>query len=321
MHLVIALPALNEEKTIEKVLHSIPIELKGISKITKVVVNDGSTDRTVELSKKAGAHVITHKQNMGVGAAFHSAVNFTLETGADILLTMDADGQFNSADIPTLIAPILAEKSDLVTASRFKDPEFYPTMTKVKFWGNQRIAALVSLLIGKKYYDVACGFRAYSREALLNLNLFGKFTYTQETFLDLAFKGLTIIEIPVKIRGIREFGKSRVASNVFKYAINTLKIMLRTFRDYSPLRLFGSMSLVLFIIGSIFASFLAIHYLQTGKFSPHIWSGFVAGFTYSLSAGTGVMALLADMIGRLRRNQERLLYYEKKRQFYGQKNA
>jgi len=181
----------------------------------------------------------------------------------------------------------------------------------VKFYGNRCMSALISFLVGKKFYDVSCGFRAYNRDVLLQMNLFGQFTYTQETFMDLSFKGMEIQEVPVRIRGTREFGKSKVASNLFDYAIQTSKIILRSFRDYKPMILFGCIALGFLLLGLILTGFLAVHYARTGTFTPHKWAGFTAGLLFGLGSITLVTGLLADMLGRVRRNQERILYMMK----------
>jgi len=119
VNLIISIPALNEERTIVRVIDSLPKKIDGVSNIIVQVIDDGSTDRTAELAKKAGAHVFSHGQNRGVGAAFHSAVDQALEQGVDILVTIDADGQFDSDDISRLVEPILKNKADFVTANRF----------------------------------------------------------------------------------------------------------------------------------------------------------------------------------------------------------
>ena len=128
----------------------------------------------------------------------------------------------------------------MATASRFLKRDLIPAMPAVKLWGNRGVACIVWLLTGKQFRDVSCGFRVFSREALLRMNLFSSFTYTQESFLDLIFKDLTILEIPIKVRGTREFGTSRVASSIPRYALRSLKIMLRAFISYRPFRLFFS---------------------------------------------------------------------------------
>lgn len=310
--LLVMIPALNEECTIGNVIGRIPQDIAGVQDVEVLVIDDGSTDQTAPLARKAGAHVISHGGNRGVGAAFHTGVAYALDSGAYILVNMDGDGQFSPEDIPKLVAPVLAGEADMVTASRFMQKEYWPEMSRVKFWGNRFMASLVSRLIGRRYYDVACGFRAYSREAVMQLNLFGQFTYTQETFLDLSFKGLAIQEVPVRIRGTREFGKSRVASNLFRYGIQTSKIIFRSFRDFKPMMLFGWMAFALFALSAVLSLFLLIHYVTTGAFSPHKWAGILSGLCMGISLALFVTGLVADMLGRIRQNQEKILYVMKK---------
>ena len=316
MHLVIIIPCLNEEKTISNVINAIPENFDGVSKRSVIVVDDGSIDKTSQLAEDAGAMVVRHPYNQGVGAAFQTGIEASLKLRADIIVNMDGDGQFNPADIAALIKPIISREADFVSASRFMDPLLVPEMPEIKKWGNKRIAHLVSFLVRKKFYDVSCGFRAYSKDAALRLNLFGKFTYTQETFLDLAFKGLKIIEIPVKVRGVREFGKSRVASNLFNYALNTSRIILRTFRDCRPMQFFSIITLVMMIIAFALGAFFLGHYIVAGKFYPHKWAGFCSGFFVFIGLAFFITGLVADMLARIRQTGERILYYQKKRTFY-----
>lgn len=312
MKLVIQMPALNEEATIEKVISKIPKEFVGIDQVEVLVVNDGSTDKTAELALSSGSEVVSHEHNKGVGAAFQTGIAKSLEMGADIIVNMDSDGQFNPEDIPSLLAPILSGKAHMVTATRFKDPKMIPQMPKVKIWGNKRVAGMVRFLTNQKFTDVSCGFRAFSKEAALKMNLFGTFTYTQETFLDLAFKNLKIVEVPVPVRGVREFGKSRVASNLFRYAFRSSQIMLRAFIDYNPFCFFASISIIFFAVSLGLLGFLLMHYISTGSFSPHIWAGFVGGSFAFMGILTVVIGFLSDMMARLRRNQEDILFHLKK---------
>jgi glycosyltransferase involved in cell wall biosynthesis len=312
-HLVVIIPCFNEEKTIGKVISSIPKTIPGIDTIDILVIDDGSTDNSVSEARKYGANVVAHTQNMGVGAAFQTGIAKALAMGADVVVNMDGDGQFDANDIPKLLEPILDGIADFVTASRFKDTRLVPAMPWIKKWGNRRMSGLISMLAGQKFYDVSCGFRAYSNETLLHLNLLGKFTYTQETFLDLAFKGLKIVEVPLKVRGEREHGKSKVASNVLKYAFSSAKIIFRTLRDYKPMRFFGTIAALLFSASVCLGAFFFLHYIQTGKFTGHLWAGFSSGFLLLFSFLFLVTGLLADMFDRIRITQERILYLEKKR--------
>ena len=320
MKLVVIIPCLNEERTIADVIAAIPPERDMVDEIETIVVDDGSIDGTAECARSAGARVVSHPVNMGVGAAFQTGITCALRAGADVVVNMDGDGQFNPADIPQLLAPILKDEADFVTASRFLDPELEPDMPRVKKWGNHRIAQLVSVLVGQRFRDVSCGYRAYSREAAMRLTLFGSFTYTQETFLDLAFKGMRIKEIPVRVRGVREFGQSRVASNLWRYALNTSKIIFRTFRDYRPMTFFSAVAALFFFVAMAHGLFFVGHYLATGVFWPHKWAGMVAAFFAAMAVIALVTGLLADMLDRIRRNQEELLYLARCRS-YGNRDA
>ena len=308
MKLIVIIPAYNEEKTIGTVIKSIPNKINGITKLEIIVVDDGGKDRTPEIARKSGALVVSHSTNKGVGAAFQTGIDKAIELKADIILNMDADGQFNPLDIPKLIQPIIAGTADMVTASRFKDKNLVPIMPLHKKIGNRLFSNLTSFLVGQKFYDTQCGFRAYSKKAALNLNLFGKFTYTQEAFIDLASKDIKIVEIPLKIRGVREFGKSKVANNVFKYGFRALDIMIKTVRDYKPLEFFGGIGFSVFSIGFVFGLFVFAHWLRTGATSPYTSMIPIGAVFLILGFLMMFLALIADMNSRIRRNQERILY-------------
>jgi glycosyltransferase involved in cell wall biosynthesis len=308
---MVALPCLNEEQTVERVIAGVPSNIPGIRRVEIVVIDDGSTDETGRLAARAGAYVVTHARNHGLGASFREAVDLALSRGVDILVNIDGDGQFDAANIPTLIAPIVESGADMVTASRFMAGQKPPEMPAVKRWGNRRVSNIVELLTGARYMDVSCGFRAFSAEALQRLNLFGNFTYTQETFIELIFKRMNIVEVPVDIRGTREFGSSRIASNLPLYALRSLQIMLRAFISFRPLAFFATLAALFATPGLGLLFFLGTHYLQTGKFSPHIWAGFVGGSFTFLALSTIVTGLVADMLMRIRLNQESSLYLQK----------
>ena len=311
LSLLVVIPCLNEEKTVGRVVAAVPRQITGIGQIEVLVIDDGSTDSTAELAREAGAEVVCHSANLGLGSTFREAVGIALSRGADVMVHIDGDGQFDPVDIPRLVNPVVTRQAHMVTASRFLNPKLVPDMPAVKRWGNGGVAWIVWLLTGRRFRDVSCGFRAFSKEALLRMNLFGSFTYTQETFLDLIFKNLKVLEVPVKVRGTREFGSSRVASSIPRYAARSLQIMLRAFISYRPFSLFLSISCVFLAVGLAFLAFLGLHYLETGAFSPHIWSGFIGGSFIFLGISTLITGLIGDMLVRVRMNQEHMLYYLK----------
>lgn len=310
--LTVTIPALNESKTIGSVIDAIPKNIPGIDTISVIVVDDGSTDDTKNIASSRGANVVSHRFPQGVGSAFHTGLYNALKQGADIIVNVDADGQFNPQDIPKLITLIQEGRADFVTATRFAKPEFMPSMPAIKVWGNKWVTRMVNGITGKNFTDVSCGFRAYSRETALRLTMFGKFTYTQETLIDAAFKGLHIVEIPLQIRGERQHGQSRVASNLWRYATKSASIMFRAARDYKPFYFFGVPGLILALFGIATGLFLVWHYLTTGQTYPY----------RSLVPGSGIlliigfllffMSMLADMQHRNRLVLEKILYLTRK---------
>lgn len=309
--LLVIIPAFNEEDKIAEVINKIPRNIPGIDKIETLVVNDGSTDNTSDIAKSMGIGVIDNYKNMGVGYSFGRGLNYAVENGFDMMVNIDGDGQFDPAEILKLLKPILDESAEFVTASRFIDRKPILNMPLAKLWGNRLMSILISRLVGKRYQDVSCGFRAYSKKALLSLNLQGRFTYTQETFIDLSFKELNIREVPINVKYFPS-RRSKVASNLFMYAINTLKIILGTYRDYRPLAFFSVISLIFLIIGTAFESILLWTYFSRGTFSPNIWSGFVGAAFFFLSVIFFIVGLSADILNRIRINQESILFLLKK---------
>ncbi len=306
--LVVQMPALNEGASIEGVLTRIPKTLPGILKIECLVIDDGSSDDTAALARTHGAIVVSHAKPRGVGAAFRTGIQRSLELGADIVVTIDADGQFNPEDIAALVAPILADETDFVTASRFSDPSMAPVMPRTKRWGNDVLARWISRLTGQDFRDVSCGFRAYSKNAFMRLNLLGDFTYTHEVFLSLAFAGLRIREIPVVVRGVREHGQSRVAANVFGYAWRAASIVLRTYRDYQPLKFFGALAAILAGISAVVLGLVGGHWLLTGAITPYKAFAFIGGTFLGAALLVYLVGLLAEMQVRIRTGLEDVLF-------------
>jgi len=318
---VVTIPAFNEAATVGQVIESIPKDIPGVKNIDVVVVNDGSTDQTATVAAKAGAKVVSFSHNRGLGAAFGQGLQTALGLGADIIVNIDADGQFNSQDIPKLLAPVIEGKAEMVTASRFADPALVPKMPWIKKWGNRKAANLLNKLAQLNLNDVSCGFRAYSRDAALRATLLGRHTYTHEVILDLAFRGLRILEVPVKVVGVRKVGGSRVAGNIWKYGWNSLLIILRAYRDYRPLHVFGGISLVFLVLALGCGGFVLWHFIKTGSFSPYIFVAFLGAGLGFVSLICYITALLAGMIGRLRILQDEQLFFLRKQEYRSAQDA
>lgn len=324
MKLLVFIFANNEEKTIKQVLDTIPKKIPGITEIVKLVIDDGSTDNTASISRKAGATVISNGAMKRLSYSFQVAVDWALEIGVDIAVNIDADLQMSPLDIPKFVEPIVQGRADFVAADRFTDPETGKfrrpeNMPFNKYFGNLIGAVIVSRLSGQKFNDVTCGFRAYNRKALLNVNINTKDTYTQESFQILATKKLNIVHIPVVVKYFKG-RKSRMVPNVLKYTSKSALNILRAFRDYAPLRFFSILGSTFFIPGLLAMLFTGIHWLNTGTFTPYKFLGILGIYAASLGVLTYLFGVVADMLDRVIHNQEKILYYVKSERFSKKKN-
>lgn len=306
MKIVALVPAYNEEETVGDIVKKVQTHVN-----TVIVINDGSTDKTEEVALRAGAEVVSHDVNKGVGAAIRTGIEKGLKRGADVLVSIDADGQFDPDDIPRLVEPVVSGEADFVTGSRFLLYEYKPEIPRVKKIGNTLFTKMVSAITKSHFTDTQCGFRALSREAALRINLFGDFTYTQETFLDLVSKKMRIREVPVKVKYYKK-RKSRVVRNPFSYGMNALLIMIRTVIDLYPLKFFGSLGSLIFGSGFFMGLSLFIRWVYTGKVSPYTSMVTLSGVLLIVGFLCIILALIADMLGRQKRIQEDLLYYAKR---------
>lgn len=304
------MPALNEEETISKVLKSIPEKVSGFFEVIKLVVNDGSTDETEKKALSVNAVVLNHKHNKGVGAAFQTALEYALKIKADVLVSMDADGQFDINQIEEMILPIINNEADFCIGNRFYKNRPLK-MPLIKYWGNKQVNKIVSFACKTKIEDASCGFRAYSKESLLNLNLQGNFTYTHETILDLINKGFRVNQIPVKVIYFED-RVSRVANNLFNYTLKTSKIILKCLKDYTPFYFFMSIASLVFLLAFILGGFVFFHWFNNGSISPYKSVGIISLALCGMALLIVVLALVADMLGRIRQNQEKILYFLKK---------
>ncbi|MCB9790328.1 glycosyltransferase family 2 protein [Candidatus Nomurabacteria bacterium] len=311
MKLVIFVIALNEEKTLGKVLDLMPKSIKGVDQIEKLVVSDGSQDKTVEIAREHGARVIEGHAQKRLAYRFQQAVEECLKMGADIAVNIDADLQFNPADIPTLVDPILNHGYNFVAADRFTDPETGlkrkpENMPGGKYYANLLGAWIVGKLSGYKFNDVTCGFRAYDRKALLSLNINSKYTYTQESFQVLAVKKLNMTSMPVLVKYFPG-RKSRVVTNFFQFLFGSAINIMRAFRDQAPLTFFLGLGAFPLLSGLLMIVGLGIYYLITRSFSPYKFVGFGGIYLFSLGLFLWGLGLMADMLDRSNTNQEKII--------------
>lgn len=314
MRLIVNIPALNEEENIGSTIKRIPRKFDGVDEVLVQVVNDGSTDRTVEVSRAAGADfVYSHETNRGVGKTFRTAVEHALQNDADLFVNIDADGQFDPQDIEKLIRPILSGRSDLVSADRFSDHKA-ENIPWIKDALNRFAAGIIGRFMNKRIPDLTCGFRAYNRETLLRLNLPGDFTYTQEVIIDAIGKHLKVDFVPVTVTYFSE-RKSRVVKSVFRYVNLSFRIILKAVRDVRPMKFFGIPGLILIALAlGVFAWFLSF-YFQEFKISPYRNYLLFSAVSFVIGLQFFVFALMADMIKSNRKLTEDMMYMFKKEKY------
>jgi len=314
MNLVVNLPAYNEAEKIGETIKRIPRQIAGIDEVFVQVVDDGSRDKTAEMARSAGANFVhSHRVNRGIGVTFRTSVEKALRNGADIMVNIDADGQFDPTDISKLLQPILDGEVDMVTADRFTEK----TAVNIPWVKNvlNRVAAwVIGKFMNTQISDLTCGFRAYSREALLRLNLPGDFTYTQEVIIDLLGKNLKIKWIPIEVKYFPE-RKSRVVRSVYRYVNNSFKIILKAIRDVRPMKFFGVPGLVLILASLISFAYFLYLYFQEFKITPFRNYIIFAIVLFLVGLQFLVFALIADMIKSNRKLTEDQMYLFKKEKY------
>lgn len=307
MRLIVNLPGYNEEAKIAETIRRVPRTFRGIDEVLVQVVDDGSTDRTVEEAHKGGANIVlSHDGNRGLGVMFRTARESALQNGADILVNIDADGQFDPQDIQKIIDPILAHTADMVIADRFSES----TAENIPFLKDRlnRLGAwMVGRALGKPVVDLTCGFRGHNRETLLRLNDPSGFTYTQETIIDAIGKNLKLIWVPVKVTYFED-RKSRVVKTVWKYVNNSARIIIKAFRDIRPMKFFATPGIILIFIAAIlFIIFLSL-YFPDMKVAPYRNYLFSSAVLFLIGLQLVIFGLIADMVKGARILNEEILY-------------
>lgn len=300
MKVMVSIPAYNEEDTIAEVI-------SGVAKILPtahiVVIDDGSTDRTGDIAKAAGAHVVRFKQNRGLGVAFKAGLDIATE--ADVLVNIDADGQYDPTEIPQLIEPIKQGEADVVLGSRFKGK--IEEMSVQKRIGNIIATKVTRFLSGYPVSDAQTGFRAFSREAILRLNVFSDYTYVQETIMQATSMKLRIMEVPCTFRK-RSKGRSRLIGSLFQYAKNAFAIVLRTYLRYKPLKVFLYIGGFMVTIGVLAGMRVLVHFVQSGQVTPYYPTTILTAVLLIMGFQVIMLGAIADLIDSNRRIEEEILY-------------
>ena len=316
MKLIVFSVCKDEAATIGEVLDRIPNKIKHVSKIEKLVISDGSKDDTVKIARKKGAKVIEGFKQKRLAYRFEQAMEYVLTNDADVAVNIDGDLQFKPEDIPRLLAPIISGKADFVVADRFTDLvsglKRKPTNMPVnKYWANRVGSFIVGMLSGEKFRDVTCGFRAYNRKAMYALNINTEYTYTQESFQVLALKKLDIVAVPVNVKYYKN-RKSRVVTNFSHFLLNSAINIMRGFRDFAPLKFFFWLGGIPVFTGFLMITFVLINWINTSSFSPYKFLGFTGLYMFSLGVIIWVVGLVADMLNRVLKNQEKIISNQKK---------
>lgn len=315
LKLLVYSPALNEAATIGDVLDAIPSSIAGINEIEKVVIDDGSTDDTVFIARSHGARVVRHPRNLGTGKAFISGVNAALASGADIVVGIDSDGQFDPANINDLVEPIVTGAADVVLCTRFGDRKLLGAMPWTKRLGNRILTEFISFVAGQRFSDVSCGFRAFTRDAAVRVDIHSDFEYIHECLLNWRRNGLRIVEVSLPVLAERPVGKSRIMSSIVRYAWQSGPVLLRAVRDYSPFKFFGLLCLLAFVPSTLIGLGVFLHWCATGETRPFTSLITVSVGGVLLSFLLGAVALVADLIARLKFQVEELLYASRQRRY------
>ena len=303
MKLCVQIPAYNEEQTLPQTLAEIPRQIDGVDEVEILVIDDGSTDRTAEVASEHGAsHVVRHRRNQGLASAFRSGLDACLKRGADVIVNTDADNQYSGADIPALIAPILAGEADIVVGDRRTDQVEYFSPLK-KFL--QRFgSAVVRRLSRVEIPDAVSGFRALSREAALKINILSTFSYTLEMLIQSGHKRMAVTSVPVHVNPMTR--RSRLYSSVFGFIKRSLATLVRSYAMYQPLKIFVFIGLLLMLVGAVPIVRFLYYFGQDGG-AGHIQSLVIGGVLTTMGFIAFLVGLVADLIAFNRQLMEILL--------------
>ncbi|MEL6136479.1 MAG: glycosyltransferase family 2 protein [Cyanobacteria bacterium J06628_6] len=295
MKLIIQIPCYNEEGTLGIALSELPRQLPGIDTVEWLIVNDGSLDRTVDVAREWGVdHIVSFDHNQGLAKGFMAGLEACLKAGADIIVNTDADNQYCAADIPKLIEPILDGRAEIVVGARpiLQIKHFSPVkklLQKLGSWA-VRVASNTSVA------DAPSGFRAMSRNAAMQLNVFNEYTYTLETIIQAGQKGMAIASVPIRTNGYLR--PSRLVKSIFAYVQRSLFTILRIFVTYRPLSFFTILGTIPFTLGVL----LGIRWLwlyfaffeQTGR--SHIPSLILTAILLLMGFQLWIFGIVADVM-------------------------
>lgn len=302
MRVIIQIPCHNEAETLPAVLHEIPRSIPGVDSIETLVIDDGSTDATMQIARECGAdHIVRHTRNRGLAAAFQDGIDACLKLGADIIVNTDGDNQYPQADIPRLIEPILRGEADMVIGDRQTHmlKHFSPQKKLLQAAGSW----VMRQASATEVPDAPSGFRAMSRDAALRLFVTSKYSYTLETLIQAGMKRLSIAYIPIEARPTRP---SRLFKSNWGYVRRSAATIVRIYSMYEPLKVFFTIGSLVFLMG-LLLGIRYMYYYFTGFGMGHVQSLILAAVLLLVGFQIFVIGLVADLISINRRLQEETL--------------
>lgn len=308
MKLIIQIPCYNEAETLEIALNHLPKHIEGIDKIEYLIINDGSKDNTVEVAKNWGVnHIVNFKTNKGLAKGFMAGIDEALRQGADIIVNTDADDQYCGEDIEKLVRPILEGKSDIVIGERpIDDTEhFSPLKKKLQHLGSWVVRKASNTDIP----DAPSGFRAYSRDAAMKMNVINEYTYTLETIVQAGRNKISITSVPIRTNA--ELRPSRLFNSMFGYIKKSMLTILRAYLMYRPLMVFTVLSLIPILVGIL----IGVRYLVNlfaGAGTGNVQSLILCAMLIIIGVQTFVMGMLADVISANRKILQDIQYTTRK---------
>lgn len=310
MKVIIQIPCFNEEQTLPAVWHDLPTEIPGVDQIEVLIIDDGSTDKTVEVAQTLGVHhIVRHPRNRGLAAAFTTGLNEALRLGADIIVNTDGDNQYPQQDIPRLVQPLLESTHDVAIGDRRVGSitHFSPLKKFLQKVGSN----VVQRASATEVADAPCGFRAYSREAAMRINMVTDFSYTLETIIQAGHKRLSVANVAITTNVTNR--KSRLFKSISQYVRRSAGAIVRSYTMYKPFKVFMTIGTIIFLIGTI--PYFRILYLMV--FSGQLISGHLQSLLLGavfIILGFLIMALgvLADLLAINRRLLEDVTYRVKK---------
>ncbi len=292
MKLIVQIPCFNEESSLAQTITDIPREIKGIDEVEVLVIDDGSTDRTVETAYQCGAdHVIRHRRNRGLACAFRTGIDAALRLGADIIVNTDGDNQYSGSEIPKLIAPLLSERADIVIGDR--QPWNVLHFSRRKKILQAAGSLFVRMLSGTDVPDAVSGFRAFTRDAAIRLNVISAFSYTIETIIQAGKNRAAIASVAISTNSTTR--ESRLFRSIPEFVGRSVVTLIRSYAMYRPLHVFFWLSMIPSLLGvGAIARFLYFYALGTA--TGHIQSVVLGGVCLLIGFIALMIGLVADLI-------------------------